>query len=742
MPEQPNFLLGYGERLTEPIAPPSREMKKREPYGFNEARDRLVPMVHSVSEALDSLPERACPRDEAVAVLTLHPEYLAKSFYPGSLLRGVGLEAVGSRPRRVKPEKWTKKGKPEPAETTELFIAGPRQLFRRWAEALSQWRPDTPGAEDLAKVERFRAFSRDDRLRSIPEESDALLLETALHSGLGGEVDYILDAFSRYLQELNVEPDLERRITAGGLLFLPVRARREALNGLAEFSFLRIARPMPSLRPLNPVVRSWSGPPSFDCELPDEPPVDPGLRVAVLDGGLPEPTALGAWAINRDVPGVGSAAEPYLVHGASVTSAVLFGPLREGVDLERPYAAVEHFRVLDETSGRDQDLYDVLLRIQQVLQAGEHQFVNLSIGPETPVDDEEVHAWTAVLDDYLSAGNVLTTIAAGNGGERDATLGFNRVQVPADCVNALTIGAADVSGDGWNRAAYSSVGPGRSPGLVKPDCLAFGGSEREPFWVVDPQGASQTLHVAGTSFASPAALRMGLGVRAHFGDLLSPLAIKALLVHCSDRGGAGRHEAGWGRIPQELEEFVICPEGTARVVYQGQLEPGQYMRARIPIPEEELAGKVAIRATFCYATGVDPDHPGNYTRSGLDVVFRPHDKKFDPNSDNPEHPVSDPFFQLKEFSTEHELRRDAHKWETTLHREKNKYGSSLRNPVFDIHYNAREASAPTRRRGRIRYALVITVISPRTGDLYNRIVQRYPTQLRPLVPVVQIPIRL
>lgn len=394
-----------------------------------------------------------------------------------------------------------------------------------------------------------------------------------------------------------------------------------------------------------------------------------------------------------------------------------------------------------DNTGADEDLYDVLHRIRDIIQNKEYKFINLSIGPEIPIDDDDVHAWTAVLDDVLADGETLATIAVGNGGDRDAALGFNRVQVPGDSVNGLCVGAADTRGRKWRRAVYSSVGPGRSPGIVKPDIVSFGGTGNEPFWVIDPENPERSHAQAGTSFAAPAALRMALGIRAHFGELLSPLVTKALLVHCSEDSEIDRIEAGWGRVPNSLEDFVICPQNTARIVYQGELVPAQYLRAQIPLPQQELPGKVTIRATLCYATATDPDHPGNYTRSGLDIVFRPHDQKFDPKAEDPTHPKSDTFFQLKEFSTELELRRDAHKWETTLHRERTKYGSSLRNPVFDIHYNARRFSAPVSTSDKLRYALIITVRASKVSDLYDQIVRAYPTQLRPLVPQIQIPVR-
>ena len=62
--------------------------------------------------------------------------------------------------------------------------------------------------------------------------------------------------------------------------------------------------------------------------------------------------------------------------------------------------------------------------------------------------------------------------------------------------------------------------------------------------------------------------------------------------------------------------------------------------------------------------------------------------------------------------------------------------------MFDIHYNARaegHGAGPDAKC--MRYALVVTVQSKRTADLYNQIVRRYRAQLEPLRPVVQIPLR-
>jgi hypothetical protein len=439
---------------------------------------------------------------------------------------------------------------------------------------------------------------------------------------------------------------------------------------------------------------------------------------------------------------VGGAVDGFLAHGHDVTSALLFGSLTPGARAERPYARVDHYRVIDAHSPSDPfDLYDVLKRIQDVLSSGRYEFFNLSIGPASPVEDDDVHPWTAILDEYLATGEALASLAIGNAGDEDRASGEARIQVPSDCVNALAVGAADTTHEGWARAPYSCFGPGRSPGVVKPDVVQFGGTDKEPFFVYEAGAAPALAQTCGTSFATPATLRLAAGLRAHFGSRLTPLALKALLVHCATNPeGHDRDEVGWGRVSAAVPEIALCEDGMVRVIYQGELSPASYVRAPIPLPDTGLRGRVAVAATFCYATVTDPQDPGTYTRSGLEVFFRPHASKFDrPDSTSPK-TVS--FFKRAAFQTEHEQRNDAKKWETTLHAQKPFNASSLDRPAFDIHYNARETGGPAKDPDKIKYALVVTVTAPRVPDLYDRVRRLYAGRLEPLTPVVDIPIRV
>ena len=744
MAESGNFLIGYGERLASDMAAPLGGAPKRHPYTFDVARRRLTPKVVETSHALDALPDEVCPKDQAVALMTLHPTYLAKSYYPAELLKNYGLETVGSRAREVSPEKWTRKNPPESAITSELFVAGERSRFRHFATDIRRLSEMALGAGDLVKIEDFRAQPVSEKLKPLRSKESEPLLEVVLHAQPVREDAYILEGFEAYLDTFGIKLNLDtRRFFAEGLCFLPVRIPREVATEVAKFSFLRLAREMPRLRQFRPVARATPGFAPFACRLPTEGPIDRDIRVAIFDGGIRDDASLGPWVKRKKTKNVGLPVPEFQNHGTAVTSALLFGPLQDGITAERPYASIDHYRVLDADTMKDdqQELYTVLERIQDVLESRpKYDFVNLSLGPDLPIEDNDVHAWTAVLDQLFSDGLTLPAIAVGNSGESDWASGNARIQSPADCVNALSVGGCDRMGAGWKRATYSSIGPGRSPGIMKPDGLAFGGSSREPYWVLNAEQPGSAMPITGTSFAAPTVLRTAVGLKAHFGKLLTPLAIKALLLHQADDGGHDKAEVGWGRIPEQVGQIVLSDQHAAHIVYQGELRPASWVRLQIPIPADPMTGMVDIRATFCFATPTDPQDPLNYTRSGLEVRFRPHDRKR--KTAEQIYPDSSYFFQAKDMTAEEaELRSDAHKWETTLHKSRSMRASGLRNPVFDVHYNARIGGRNALSAEKIPYALVLTIESKRTRNLYDKILQRYPSILEPLRPTVEIPVR-
>ncbi|MEO8171465.1 MAG: hypothetical protein ABI581_00225 [Sediminibacterium sp.] len=165
------------------------------------------------------------------------------------------------------------------------------------------------------------------------------------------------------------------------------------------------------------------------------------------------------------------------------------------------------------------------------------------------------------------------------------------------------------------------------------------------------------------------------------------------------------------------------------------------------VPLQAIPGNVKVKATLCYATAVDPHHPENYTRSGLEVAFRPNKDRRTKDKETGRESVNaatTTFFGSlgKQLQTEVELRRDALKWENCMHADKSFRGTTLNDPVFDIHYNARQEGHNDSRSQEIEYALVITVESRKVPDLYDAVVRRYATKLEQLMPVIDIPVRV
>lgn len=741
----PNWLLGKGEELTTEFDHSGGGGQKLDPYGLDEQKREIGKRAAVVAMELKALPAAACPNDEAVAVLTLHPTYLAKTSFPKELLNRAGLRTVGSRQRVVTPRKIAstdENKQPQPTTTADIFVAGPRKRFEALANAIPGIEPQSALAGDLIKIEDFRVIPPKSRIQIPRSKEQTALMEFVLHTGGPSTAESIRTSFKSYLATLGIDVDLSKRIDAGQLSFIAVRAPRSKMVEAAKFSFLRTSRDMPRLRQFTPTKPNGFDL-AFSCSLPSGEPIDATIRVAVFDGGIPNMTALNKCVIlDESATGLADAVSEYKKHGLAVTSALLFGPLRHGRMAPQPYATVHHFRVLDVNTALDpqDELYPVLRRIVSVLEREKNkptfEFVALSIGPDIPLDDEEVHPWTAKLDELMADGKTLACVAAGNTGEADTILGYDRIQPPADAVNVLAVGACTSDFSKWQRAKYSSVGYGRAPGFIKPDGVAFGGTEDEPFWVLDVGTPLVACGERGTSFASPYVLRSGIGVRAQMGAALNPLAIRALLVHkCERNARAKAHklkEVGWGRFCTDVDQLMACADSGATVVYQGVLNPRKVLRAEIPMPGVRIEGKIRIAATICFVTDTDPQDAIHYTRSSVVATFRKDKNNIPPEAHLAE---ADSFFGVTKWMKEVDLRKDAGKWETTLNKAKTfDNGSDLRAPVFDLHYNPREAGQDAKSPKSIPYAMVVSVSSPDFPDMFNHIWNRYRHKLQQLQP--------
>ena len=362
-----NFLLGKGERLVEDIVGVRGGGSKVHPYSFSEAKTRILPMLDEVVVGIDHLPTAACPDDQAVATVTLNPEYIEKSYFPNNLLRSLDLELVGSRPQRITPEKVSRDRQPKETITITLFVMGSRWAFRAWSTNLPDWWADRPGATELITIERVAAPAVGEKVKGDIPASGKTLFEVVLHADSKLGERSVLPQFQEYLSNIGTDHKLSRRFYAGGLCFVELDIAAELAEKVATFTAVRALRQMPRLRITRPPLRT-SRTPMRGIALKAEEPLDTSIRAAIFDGGVPGSHPLGHWVKTIEPAGVVRTAKAFEKHGVAVTSAFLFRHIDPSMPLSRPYAPVDHYRVLDTAPGQDPyELYEVLERVDKVL---------------------------------------------------------------------------------------------------------------------------------------------------------------------------------------------------------------------------------------------------------------------------------------------------------------------------------------------------------------------------------------
>lgn len=711
-----NLLIGNGKELANLL--PEKDFqgggdKTPTPYTIEEAREFLAPALRAIAEQIEQLPESAKPSGQATAVITIHPAYLSKWKMPNRLFENSGLRVLGSKSTLVKPRKENRKNIP-PGEqfTAELYVAGGKSDFSRLLEILQSEKSYKYEQKDFCKIEAIRLLAAQERLIKIDGQETRVPIEILVHSK-NTPREVLLDALEQHAMACGTVVAFSKLYEASGLIFMPGLAPRDKLEDFAAFTALRAVRRLPTLRMHRPPVKELLT--STLPTLPKEGAINPDLKVAVFDGGI-EVTDFSKW-VREVVPSDLEKTEAeFLTHGSEVTSALLFGALEEDTkELPRPLFNVTHYRVIGSADDGDFDLYDCMHRIDAILSSNDLDCANLAIGPRIAMDDDHPHAWTSMLDKHLASGKTLMTVATGNDGELKDDLG--RVQVPGDAINALTVGAAQSNEMLMiARASYSGHGPGRSPGVVKPDGLCFGGTPANPLLLYSPLAGGVTERY-GTSYAAPLAQRATAGAKALSKTDLSATSLRALMVHNAVHAQQDqRNDVGWGQFPEDPEALLAYGDNQVSVLYQGHIPAGRTMRMQLPIPVVSMGTRITIKATFCFACPVEAANPVNYTQHGLAPIFRT-------SSDSGSHP-----FFGKASDYEQNLRKNGSKWETMLHATQRFDASELLDACFDVTHGAREDGLPVdnAKAPPLPYVLIISVASELGEPIYQSIMNKYP----------------
>lgn len=766
-PGRDRQLFVYGERLRVDIeAPPTGGGTHYEPQTAAQARDLLLPRVQAVVSQVAQLPDDY--RGDRLYVETqLLPNYLAPSHYPTALLSEVGAVTVGSR---AAADVYRTARREQETVTRRLILAmddAGLQRLQRLIDRPGPRRSEQTAFAEIRKLDDVGMRSPSEVVVRLPDDIDEVITwEAVLHPLTASEghavalSDTAVEKWFRLVEERGGagHRDYVRRV--GGLTFAPVTLRGSQALDVARFNPLRALRPMPPIRPTPTIFLRAAPAVVVPPPVPD--PVSNAPAVAVFDGGVDNRGIASALFPDADVDLTTAAADSqFLDHGTGVVGATLFGFVEPGTQAPRPPLPVTSFRVFPPPATPGLDEYWLLDQIRDVVSQGNHQLVNLSLGPDRAVEDTaEPDRWTSELDELASELDVLFIVAAGNGGERDRGTGLHRVQVPGDMVNGLAVGACDQPppDSTWARAPYSSMGPGRHGNRVQPSGVQFGGDGVRPFPVLTANG--EVRDTAGTSFAAPL---MTHALSALTTRLPQPDAnvLRAFAVHFAERSSRNHafEEVGYGRFPLAFDEHLECDADEAHVLFHDEIDHGALLGYRVPAPNG-LTVPLDVRITLAYASPIEATQPTEYTRVSLDLSLRPHEFQhaFTPPRGSAggrrtvldfrsgeagnlmragwtmsQEPVTKSLGAAPR-SPEIDL-RDRGKWETVRHHRVRLREDEVENPRIEVGYVARRNGRLVHESEPVRFALLISIKDRSgSGQLYDAVEAQFPA-IRPLAPV-------
>jgi len=775
--EQRRPLLAGGEHLSAELERPLGWGPPRHPRSLEQAVEILTPQLQAVQDGVAATPS-SLRGARVVFEAKVLPNYLANSNFPRELFAEADLIPVGTRVA-VGDYLAPRGGPAEKRETKSYLLAGDESSFSRFGAVLRGEAGEASAAkraarESLRQFDLIRLPGAEETLHGEqPPAGEIITWEAVLHPSLDGrgratdaESQAVWDKWLALVARLGGEVADRHRREVKGLTFVPVRLPADSGQAAATFNPLRALRPMPSLRPM-PIspLRVLADP------APDPPPAErpqSDLRVAVFDGGVDERVAqIAPFLSSTDL----TTEEPDLncvEHGTLVTSTVLFGADHGDAELATPEVGVDHFRVLPvpESEDWDLELYWILDQIERQLEGGHYRLVNLSIGPDQCLeDDDEPHAWTARLDQLAERLGILFLTAAGNNGGADASIGAHRIQAPSDMVNGLGVGACDARPPEtpWARAPYSALGPGRPGARMQPAGVAFGGVAERPFRGISRGG--NLAEARGTSFATPVAAH-GLGaLAAQLGGLgTDPSVLRAFAAHCAEPPVEDElhDEVGFGRLLERYDDVLDCDPNEATIFYRDEIERGQLISLPFPLVDDVVAGRtVSMSWTIAFSAPTDPRDPVEYTQAGLEASFRPHAQTFTfTNRETSRSKVVNVGAE-RELASEllgngytasplpktgqaqrwrHETlrRKEDGKWETMLRATARKRASSLFRPQVTVVYLARQAGDLVSA-GPLEFTMLLTMHAPADVPLYDAVRSRYQV----LIPLrAQLPLRL
>jgi subtilisin family serine protease len=283
-----------------------------------------------------------------------------------------------------------------------------------------------------------------------------------------------------------------------------------------------------------------------------------GVAVAVLDTGIDtdHPDLAGAVTAARDFSGSMTGTRDLFGHGTHVASIITGSGAASGGRFVgvAPDATLLNGKVLDDTGSGSES--GIIAGMQWAAVDERARVVNMSLGGFFA--DDGTDPVDIALNQLTAQTGALFVVAAGNAGPDPIS-----VSSPGAADSALTVGAVDGQD---TLAAFSSRGPRRGDGAIKPDITAPG------VGIVAARAAGSTLgqpvgeayqRLSGTSMATPHVAGAAAILAGEHKAWTAPLLKEQLTATADPAAGVSVFGQGAGRV--DVARAVTQPVAAAPV---------------------------------------------------------------------------------------------------------------------------------------------------------------------------------
>lgn len=374
--------------------------------------------------------------------------------------------------------------------------------------------------------------------------------------------------------------------------------------------------------------------------------------IGILDSGIDTSSEVNNWVIDREsaIPNETTDTE----HGTAVGSLASFGYTL--INSNTLYADKDTINLIDvrvigdeEKDGLSEDILSQRLNefIPKLRDKYPVKIWNMSIASEESCEDYMFSDLGVILDDIQEENNILMVLPTGN---VDGNLhelrpwGNRRLQIPADSVRAITVGAIALKENSNSEVhineppVYCCVGPGPS-WTVKPDLVHYSGNTS----TTNDRGLgipilnknNKLAEEWGTSFSAPLVARTLSILEYKLPENASLTRIKALAIHNATLPRVSKHLSklkkqdyfGFGK-PNPVSTMLDCDKSEITLVFEEEIKPKHKFEYNLPWPKSLTNNKTLCNGevfiTLVSNPPLDKEFGAEYIRGQVNLNLKAH----------------------------------------------------------------------------------------------------------------------